>query len=121
MAAKAGLILLARLSSSEMKRCFSIDALPTETGYQFRARLVGVQDAKGSRVRVYFEGLQRFCDIKSDVVLDVGAWRTLDFTQAYPSLLDFIRTPPKKELGKFMIMQMIFLGQSKDARGKCPG
>ena len=89
VAAKAGLILLARLSSSEMKRCFAIDELPTETGYQFRARLVGMQDDKGSRVRVYFEGLQRFCDVKSDVVLDDGAWRTLDFTQAYPSLLDF--------------------------------
>ena len=32
-----------------------------------------------------------------------------------------IWTTPKKEPTQFMIMQMLFPGQSKDARGKCLG
>ena len=49
IASKANCDMLARLTASELKRCFDIDAMPSETGYHFRIRLLGMIDANTMR------------------------------------------------------------------------
>ena len=57
VAARDGCDMAVHLTASELKKYFDIDALPSETGYQFRGRLLGMMDPKGTRVRMYFQGL----------------------------------------------------------------
>ena len=78
VSALQGRSMVARLPASELRRLFEVDAMPTETGYQFHAVVLGMLDAKASRVRVCFEGFQRYVDVKTEEVLDGGSRRIME-------------------------------------------